>query len=683
MPRNFAFNANISKRADLRLPNDVGKWKDKIYKRLLRMHPYLSERLQGGIDWSVEPVDKSEGSAIGIVTARAGDQPIRIPIVVRDFELKPVDMYLTPEGDMDVLDESVVMENPVPQSADVGRKINPHNGRRLYNGGGGIRGQMLSKLSSYSRYREDCDRMQKHVTEKHPELNESFERLKKEGEKASQNPSWDTMAVRHEDSVLQGEHFKLAGFKGGHQVVDSVADRHEMFDDPDSALAKVAREAIESGEVVISRRTLDKSAFVVDATTTGVRQFSAGERVEVPTEEGTTTGTAYKMVRLRRPYPDGDAAGYALIGDDGTYMHPISGPATESSSSGDPLSSARPLTSTQPHEKGFLVIPQEDGPDAVSGPVTVQEWIENSQGEEMIVMRSRLDGHVYLEQSSVLPKVQQVSRESEPRGDDRYLVPPGVQFLPCEGDIQPYDREEEAIKEAKNREDRASYRLSEDGRKVKVSGENCSEVLTEKRAEAMLQSLGATPESAQKAVKEARSKSRRNVRVEGLEAATSTERSVADASQEKIAFALEKWSEARPAINKLAAQLPAAMSRAGAAPQHPMMPGRAGKEPAGQQPSGGAEARDSHMLQSPAKEDGEALQDSLNAVNILNQYNASKFSGSLQEIQQAKQVVAELLYRVRTGAIEVIEEDIVKDAMSALDAVTEGLKELKASDDTA
>lgn len=692
MPRNFAINANITKRADMRLPNDTGKWKDKIYKRLLRMHPYLTERLQGGIDWSVEPVDKNSGNAIGIVTALAGEQPIRIPIVVRDHELKPIDMYLRPDGEMDVLDESVVMEDPVPQSADVGRKVNPHNGGRLYNGGNGIRGQILSKVSSYNRYAEDCDRMRQHVVENHPKLADSFDRLKKEGEAQGESPRWDTMVVEYDEDPFRGERFKLAGFKQGRQSVDAVVDRHQAFSDSDSDLAKVARSAIESGTVVLSRRELDKTAYVVDATSGGVRQFSPGDRVEVPEEDGMTTGTAYQMVRMSAPYPSGEGAGYAFIGDDCGYMHPISAPATSSSSSGSPLSSAEPLTSAQPREKGFLVIPQKDGPDAVSGPVTVQEWIQNDQGEEQLVVRSRLDGHMYIEQSDVLPKIQQVNRDSEPRGNDRYLVPSDVQFLECADEVRPHDSTGESIKEAKESDDRSTYRLSKNGPGIKVSGPDLSMTLPAKQAEALLQSVGATPPSAQTAVKEAQSRSKRNVRVEGLEPAANTDRVTADAPEEKVAYVLDKWAKARPAINKLAARLPQAMAQAGPAPNRPMMPGRPQQnprqqpqrqEPVGQQPQGGAEARDSHTLQSPAKEDGEALQDSLNAVNLLNQYNASKFSGSLEEITKAKQVVAELLYRVRTGAIEVIEEDIVKDAMSALDAVTEGLKELKASDSSA
>jgi hypothetical protein len=539
--------------------------------------------------------------------------------------------------------------------------------------------------------------MRGHVVEKYPELADSFDRLRKEGEKNSENPSWDTMVVSHEEDTLRGERFKLAGFKQGRQAVDATADRHEIFDDPSSDLAKVARQAMESGTVVLSRRDLDKTAYVVDATNGGVRQFDPGERVEVPQEDGSVTGTAYQMVRLSAPYPDGDAAGYAFIGDNGQHMHPISETAESSSSSGGPLSDTKPLTSAMAGEKGFLIIPQEDSPNAVSGPVNVQEWIQNSQGEEMMVVRSRLDGHAYIEQSEVLPKVQQVSRDSEPRGDDRYLVPKTVKFLECEGEVVPYDEREEAVKEAKESSDLSTYRLSTKGRDIKVSSPNITETLSEKEAEALLQSVGATAASAQAAVKEAQSRSKRNVRVEGLEQATNTDR-VTDASQEKVAYVLEKWAEARPAINKLAARLPQAMAQAGGARNRPMMPGRPqrqepgkqpnasrqpGQEPAGQQPAGSAEARDSHTLQSPAKEDGEALQDSLNAVNLLNQYNASKFSGSLEEITQAKQVVAELLYRVRTGAIEVIEEDIVKDAMSALDAVTEGLKELKASDSKA
>jgi hypothetical protein len=73
------------------------------------------------------------------------------------------------------------------------------------------------------------------------------------------------------------------------------------------------------------------------------------------------------------------------------------------------------------------------------------------------------------------------------------------------------------------------------------------------------------------------------------------------------------------------------------------------------------------------------MQDSLNAINMLNQYNASKYSESLDEIEDAKRTVAELLYRARTGEIDTVEESVVKDAMFALDTVTEGLRELKAS----
>jgi len=63
-------------------------------------------------------------------------------------------------------------------------------------------------------------------------------------------------------------------------------------------------------------------------------------------------------------------------------------------------------------------------------------------------------------------------------------------------------------------------------------------------------------------------------------------------------------------------------------------------------------------------------------MSIFNQYNASKFQGALTEIERAKSAVAEILYRVRTGDIETVDESVAKDALMALDAIVSGLQDL-------
>jgi hypothetical protein len=168
-------------------------------------------------------------------------------------------------------------------------------------------------------------------------------------------------------------------------------------------------------------------------------------------------------------------------------------------------------------------------------------------------------------------------------------------------------------------------------------------------------------------VKEAASDpARQSVRVEGLEPMARNGRQSAvsgSGAHEKVASVMEKWADGRRAINRLAARVPEAVANAGPAPQQPMMPGR---------------KTERQKLESPGREHGEKIQDSLNAVNVLNQYNASRFSDSVADIEEAKNAVAELLYRTRTGDVDTIEENVVKEGLTALDSIIDGLKELQA-----
>ncbi|MCS4157697.1 hypothetical protein [Salinibacter ruber] len=686
MPRNIeGLSSDIfQKQAGMRLSNDPSKWTDEIMKRVLRMHPYLADRLQGDIDWSVEPVDDTSGDAVGIMTARVGDQPIRIPIVVRDFELKPVDLYLRPDGKMDLLDESVGMQHPERGEVQVGRDVRPHAGQPMYGGGTAIKSDgMIQKVSSTSSFSEDCERMKAHVTEDFPALAESFDRIQK---RASGQPgrTWDTMVVEHEESPLHGDRFKLAGFSQGERTVDVTASRHEMFEDPESSLAKWAREAMESGTTIRSKRDLDKKAMVIDRSDGGeINRFEPGDRVRLG--DGGPVGTAYRLVRLRSPYPDGMAAGHVFLGDEGGYMQPITAPADTASSSGDPLSGSVPVRDAPVGARGFLVIPQEEGPPALSGPVYTEEWIQDESNDFLLALRSRLEGRTYLQVSEVMPKVRQLGKDDSPRGNSRYIVPEEIQFVEAE-ELMPDTEEKEASREG------PEYFLSKTGRAVEIRNGNYSQTESPTRMVGLLESLGATPESAQTAVKQATSAdSQRSVRVEGLEPhAQDGRRSEPDgsAAQEKVASVIEKWARGRQAINRLAARAPQAMRQAGPAPQHPMMPRRPqrSRQEAAQRRRKQEQARESpqekrrqdrQQLQAPGQERGEELQDSLNAVNMLNQYNADKFTDATDELQSSKRAVAELLYRIRTGAVDIIEEDVAKEALSALDSVIDGLKELK------
>lgn len=648
-----------TKTADMDLGTSPDQWDDKILKRIYRRHPYLTDYLQGSIDWSVEPIDASAGDGVGMVIARINDQPIRIPIVVRDRELQPVDLYLKPNGEMDLLDEGILQEHPEPQPAEVGQKVMPPRAR-LYNGGIGV-DNLMNKVSSYQGFDDDVARMRRH----HEGMSEVFDRLEKRASSTTADTSWDALVASYRERPVQSDQIKIAGYHRGTPAFEESVSRHEAFDDPDSGLADLARLAKKRGEAVVTRRSPNKEAMVVDSAGSGeLVDVDPGDRMAIPVEGGEVKGRVYPLVALSNPYPDGDEAelGQAVLTEDQTYMYPVSLPARKIREGSAPSSVgvAKSLYDVSGGEKGFLVIPQGgDRLPALSGPMTAQQWRTTPSGEEVLVVRSRLGGTRYIVPSDVLPQIQEVEREEVSTGNNRFLVPENVKFLPTMGEIEPGTAEKEASSGS-------SYRLKQDGQRIRVGSRG---TYAPSEAKAVLLSLGAGEKTAQTAIDRTQSE-RGDVTVKGLDEPTRARRGDEpghDPSSEKVANVLEKWAVGREKINRLVRQLPQALQNARKPRPQNMMPSQPRR------------SRTEQKLQGSATEQTEEIQDSLGAVNLLSQYNASKFAESLDEIEQAKEVVSELLYRTRTGAIETLEADIVKDALVALDAVTEGLRELRAT----
>lgn len=665
------------KTAGLNLPSDSSQWRDKIYKRLFRMHPYLEGKVQGDIDWSVEPINEEEGNGVGLVTALVGKQPVRIPVVVRDFELKPVDLYVNSEGDLDVLNENIVMKNPVHQTVDVGQKVRRHSGIDQIHNGLDDR-SLLSKVSSYQGFKEDCERMERHVVEDFPKLAESFKRIKKKAE-VDQEPEWQTISVRHEKRPVRDDAFHVTTFHQGQKVASITATQQEIFDEPDSLGADLARKAKGRGGAVASRRELDKEALVIDQSGDGeMMSFSPGDGAVVPEEDGQTEGRIYESVPIEYPYQDNGAFDQVFIGDNSRYMYPLADPIRESSGT-DPISDTKPINEVGVGDQGFLVIPRDEEQPAVCGPMKMLKWQQDEVGDESAVFDSRMGGRIYLVVSEVMPKIQKADRDEEASAQQRYIVPDDVEFFETDGEVMPEETDEQKIAQ-----DSATYHMSGSGEKVEVRPpEQDNETLHPKEAQAMLSSVGATPQSAKQAVEKAAQSDRRVIEVRGLEhpirASRGENRKVAS-NRDVVNNILDRWANAREPINKLAAGLPDKLRQAqqkmrqrgeGMQPQ-PMMPGK--------QDGPQRREREQDLRPGPGEDQRKGMQDSLNAINMLNQYNASKFSESLDEIEDAKYTVAEVLYRARTGEIDTVEESVVKDALFALDTVTEGLRELKATE---
>jgi hypothetical protein len=67
------------------------------------------------------------------------------------------------------------------------------------------------------------------------------------------------------------------------------------------------------------------------------------------------------------------------------------------------------------------------------------------------------------------------------------------------------------------------------------------------------------------------------------------------------------------------------------------------------------------------------MQQSMVAMNAMNQYNAQRFGEAADEIEEAKRAVAGLLFRARTGEADAVSEEVAKDALVALDKLVDGL----------
>jgi hypothetical protein len=67
------------------------------------------------------------------------------------------------------------------------------------------------------------------------------------------------------------------------------------------------------------------------------------------------------------------------------------------------------------------------------------------------------------------------------------------------------------------------------------------------------------------------------------------------------------------------------------------------------------------------------MQQSMIAMNAMNQYNAQRFGEAADEIEEAKRAVAGLLFRARTGEADAVSEEVAKDALVALDKLVDGL----------
>jgi hypothetical protein len=595
-----SYRPRLSKTANFRLSSNIDLWTDEIYRHLSQTHPYLVNYLQGDIDWGEDPVNEESGSATGTVTALIGERPMRIPIVVRDFSLKPIDVYYTQEGKLDTLSEDVVVKNISPKTVDVGMKTDPYA-----QGASSI----VDKVSNYQEFASDMNRIMDLVAEDWPKLAASCDRLR-------------TLAVesdRGADSVsmaYQGGSYKLSAYRRGHLVDQFFLEPSTAFESPGSQLAEAARAAKLDGEVVMVTRSTDKVAsrsndqMVVDLDTLSALsvRLVSGE---------SATGSLRKVASFsgaeRKVFLSGD--GYLdNLSRFGNLLEEAEGEVRETA--------ATAIEKVARDSRGFLSVN-----DTLFGPLHVTSVFTNHHGERVISAETD-EGRADL----VMSKQATIC---VPVGNGRYLVPADSQFMAMPRLDPSHARPEDLLREKTAAEDLSSFRMqfSSGGYSLGVD-EMKHDSLSRGETIACLTSLGLTAGSAQDCVKTARASEGTSLTFYGIEYPLALHKgdNLTGVQRQKVARVLDQVVDLRPAINKFASEV-----------------------------------------------DNADMQDDLNSVNLMNQFNAGRFSDAVDELEAAKGSVAGVLHGIRVGDVDSVSEDTAKDAMMALDQIIKGLYDLSAS----
>jgi hypothetical protein len=669
--RNYTIRGQ-EKTADIQLPSNPELWLDEIYGHISKMHPYLMSYLQGDIDWSVDPIDESEGNATGTVTALLGEMPIQIPIVVRNLRLKPVDIYLSPSGEMDYLNRDVVLKHDMYRTVDVGQRISPHDAYISNRHIGGLLSNklasMMEKVADYDNFHADVKRVEGHVTKDYPELGDSFRRLAAYGQA---DRFYDTISV----TSLEGA-YKLAAFRKGYRVENLHLHRGQAFLDPQNKLAAMARQSRDGGAVA-ANRSLDKQAAIL--TRSGLTSFSEGDALAIHCSSGEIPGRLYRLGSLDDT--QGDPAFLAFIGEDGEHLYPVQGAWSPAKSVKEPEKLT--IEAIKPGMRLYMTLPS----GALAGPFLFKGLRTDRMGERLYEFHT-YHGAAYLSVGAVVSDITRLdSGRVAPR---QYIIPSATRFIEAKKLITPVKATQDTIK------------LAEAGRAVELafdgSGYVCRAgeeyILSQPEAVAILMSLGATEESARDAVKVAHSLSGERVEVFGLESPLAQTRgAVSLADFTRATRFIQGWSERRDAVTKLAAAL-SGMKKKAAFPEDMQKKDDADERETAEDNADEVDANEEAALEGESQEQintmeqdtlseqgakgDEALQDSLSSINLINQYNAGKFSKAIPEIEEAKRSVASILYQIRTGEVEEIDEDVVKDGLNALESILQGLNEINA-----
>ena len=87
----------FDKVANYELPKNVSEWNEEILDQFFEQVNYLPKEFN--VDIVVDNVDENEGYAKGSVVVWYNDKQVNFPVIVKDYQLSPFDVFVCKEGD--------------------------------------------------------------------------------------------------------------------------------------------------------------------------------------------------------------------------------------------------------------------------------------------------------------------------------------------------------------------------------------------------------------------------------------------------------------------------------------------------------------------------------------------------------------------------------------------------------
>ncbi len=94
----------FSKEAGKKMPPDTELWSEVVFSLFSEQWPDLAELSSGDVDWDKSKLDEEYGFGIGNIVIKSGNVIVRVPIIVKDYHLQPIDIFES-EGKMQLLND--------------------------------------------------------------------------------------------------------------------------------------------------------------------------------------------------------------------------------------------------------------------------------------------------------------------------------------------------------------------------------------------------------------------------------------------------------------------------------------------------------------------------------------------------------------------------------------------------